>query len=70
MAPPDPDLGTGLIIIRLWRSADSPSRLRAQLTFKPEVDAEESLSAAAATVEALCGQVWAWADFFLTPIER
>jgi hypothetical protein len=63
---PDPDLTTGLIIVRLWPAADGS--LRAHLTFKPEVDGDEVLESAAGSVDSVCAQVRAWSTDFLARV--
>jgi hypothetical protein len=65
MSRTDADTRSGLIIIRLWRGEDGPDGLRARLTVKLDVDAEETDYAAASTVEQLSAHVRALADAFL-----
>jgi len=62
---PDPDLRTGLIIIRLWQGSQLPAGLRARLTVKLDVDAGGEVTAAASSVEGLLAEVRRWAEAFL-----
>lgn len=62
---PDPDLRTGLIIIRLWQGREMPAGLRARLTVKLNVDSEAEETAAASSMEALLAEVRRWAAAFL-----
>lgn len=62
---PDPDLRTGVIIIRLWQGSELPAGLRARLTVKLDVEAGEELSGAASSVEGLLAEVRRWAEAFL-----
>ena len=61
----EPDLRTGLIIIRLWRTGEGAGGLRASLLVKLEVASESTDHSAAASVDALCSQVRTWAEAFL-----
>lgn len=62
---PDPDLRTGVIIIRLWCTGAASEDLRAQLTVRLDVGSDDALQEGAASVDSLCAQVRHWAEVFL-----
>lgn len=62
---PDPDLRTGLIVIRLWAGAGPPAGLRARLAVKLDVASGEEVAAGASSIEGLLAEVRRWAEAFL-----
>jgi hypothetical protein len=66
MSRSDPDLRTGLILIRMWpRAGDDGDVLMARLTIKVDVQSDATEYAVTDSVDALCAQVRGYAEAFL-----